>query len=199
MIAITNKSAYEICVIYKGDKCIEKCNNNEKLVINNEGKNYCKLNNNCPKYYSLPDNNCVDFCNTINYFINETEKICGFCRDFFPDRQYKILGQNECFEKKLEHSYFIDENLKIIDYCNNQCKTCSDRNRCVKCYDGYFLVDDNCKSYLYIYILISIIIFIGIIILSFFLIKCIISKKNKRYEESLLKKINDELKQNSNE
>ena len=200
MIAITNKSAYEICGIYKGDKCIDKCMDNEKLFINNKEKNYCKLNVNCSKYYSLPENNCVDSCNSF-YFINESEKKCGYCRDFFPNRQYKIFSKNECIENLENSYYFVDKNLKIIDNCKDGCQNCFNRDTCESCKEGYVKKDNDCKekSYLYIYILISFIIFIGIIIFTIFLIKCIYSRKNKRYEESLLKKINDELKQNSNE
>ena len=42
MLAITNTSAFEICVIRKNGKCIYECDENESFEINTKGANYCK-------------------------------------------------------------------------------------------------------------------------------------------------------------
>ena len=74
MLAITENSAYEICAISVDGKCIEKCDNDE-IIINTEGKNYCK----CPNFYFIPGYKCIDTCN-LNFYTSNNNQ-CGLCKD----------------------------------------------------------------------------------------------------------------------
>ena len=112
MLVITDNSAYEICVISVDGKCIEKCENDE-IVINPEGKNYCK----CPNIYFIPGYKCLYSCD-LNFYVNDTNK-CGLCKHLGGNKIYKLINTTGCLEEKPNNTIFYDEDLLLLICDNN--------------------------------------------------------------------------------
>ena len=107
MLAITDNSAYEICIISVDGKCIEKCDNND-IIINTKGKNYCK----CPKYYFIPSYKCIDTCD-LNFYIN-VDNQCGLCKDLGGNKIYKLINTTGCLEEIPDNTIFYDEDSFLL-------------------------------------------------------------------------------------
>ena len=107
MLAITDSSAYEICPIRVDGKCIEKCDNDE-IIINIEGSNYCK----CNKYYFIPGYKCIDDCD-LNIYTNNGDK-CGLCKYLGGNKIYKLINTTECLEKKPKNTIFYNEDSLLL-------------------------------------------------------------------------------------
>ena len=112
MLAITDNSAYEICVISVNNKCLEKCDNDD-IIINPEGKNYCK----CPNLYFVPDYKCIDSCD-INIYVNNSNK-CGLCKHLGGNKKYKLINTKGCLEEKPNNTIFYDEDSLLLTCDNN--------------------------------------------------------------------------------
>jgi len=107
MLAITDNSAYEICIISVDGKCIEKCDNDE-IIINTKGKNYCK----CPKYYFIPTYKCIDICD-LNFYI-DVDNQCGLCKDLGGNKIYKLINTTGCLEEISDNAIFYDEDSLLL-------------------------------------------------------------------------------------
>ena len=107
MLAITDNSAYEICIISVDGKCIEKCDNDE-IIINTKGKNYCK----CPKYYFIPTYKCIDICD-LNFYI-DVDNQCGLCKDLGGNKIYKLINTTRCLEEIPDNAIFYDEDSLLL-------------------------------------------------------------------------------------
>ena len=107
MLAITDNSAYEICIISVDGKCIEKCDNDD-IIINTKGKNYCK----CPKYYFIPSYKCIDTCD-LNFYINVNNQ-CGLCKDLGGNKIYKLINTTGCLEEIPDNTIFYDEDSFLL-------------------------------------------------------------------------------------
>jgi len=107
MLAITDNSAYEICIISVDGKCIEKCDNDD-IIINTKGKNYCK----CPKYYFIPSYKCIDTCD-LNFYIN-IDNQCGLCKDLGGNKIYKLINTTGCLEEIPDNTIFYDEDSFLL-------------------------------------------------------------------------------------
>lgn len=107
MLAITDNSAYEICIISVDGKCIEKCDNDD-IIINTKGKNYCK----CPKYYFIPSYKCIDTCD-LNFNIN-VDNQCGLCKDLGGNKIYKLINTTGCLEEIPDNTIFYDEDSFLL-------------------------------------------------------------------------------------
>ena len=107
MLAITDNSAYEICIISVDGKCIEKCDNDD-IIINTKGKNYCK----CPNYYFIPSYKCIDTCD-LNFYINVNNQ-CGLCKDLGGNKIYKLINTTGCLEEIPDNTIFYDEDSFLL-------------------------------------------------------------------------------------
>ena len=113
ILAITKTSAYEICILSIDDTCVEKCDN-DNIVLNPEGKNYCE----CPKLYFKPSYKCIDNCDT-NFYIKEESKYCGLCKDLGGNKIYKLINTEGCLEEKPNNTIFYDEE-KLLLTCDDK-------------------------------------------------------------------------------
>ena len=113
MLAITKESAYEICAISAEGKCIEKCEN-DNIIINYEGPNYCK----CPNLYFIPGYKCIHTCD-LKFYINNNLNQCGLCKDLGGNKIYKLINTTECLEEKPNNTIFYDEDLSLL-ICDNK-------------------------------------------------------------------------------
>ena len=176
MLAITNKSAYKICISRNETDC-EICNDNQ-LMLDSSKYNFCGTNCNS-NYILMPHNICTDTCDERIFSIKDNK--CGLCKDFGDGSEFKFYNQTGCTNKKPENSIFVNEDLKIIDcdinykyengncilkchdYCekcsmystdinNQQCTSCKNnlylqKGNCVeKCSNKYFLIDKQCRK-----------------------------------------------------
>ena len=81
MLLITNKSAYEICIIKEKGKCIENCGNRKNIILNSEKGNYCSSEESCEKYILIPENICIDTCDDNFYILKDNN--CSICKYFY--------------------------------------------------------------------------------------------------------------------
>ena len=158
LLAITQSSAYEICINGKfNGKCRDKCPNNNRVKINNEKGNFCE-DNNCP-IVLIPYYNCIEKCDEPNYVLNGKE--CGLCKYLNKTFPYKIINETNCLKEKPKNTYLENESTYILKYCHYSCETCSlegeyhchtckksfyknYEGKCdTKCPDNYFKNDKN--------------------------------------------------------
>ena len=164
MQAITKQTAYKICAIKddSGD-CIEECQTG-KLIIDVDG-NKCKESCDNDKYILIPNNICINECDT-KFFVYNSTKHCGLCKDMNRLNPYKILGSSECLNDLPEGTEIFNSKLYLLQ-CkegyyleNNQCKKvcknekclfCNEQsdniNLCLICKDGYLKINYNNNSF----------------------------------------------------
>ena len=145
LIAITNNSAYEIC-LFKNEEgnCVNDCGSPENEFIDSELNNRCKKQDDkCNNYILYPENICIENCDTKFYILNK--KQCGLCKDLNTTHQFKLINSNKCLDQKEENTYYISENLKIIAYCHESCKNCTGPidTQCIECQTGYEKNEDG--------------------------------------------------------
>ena len=172
MLALTKDSAYEICVVYGGYECIDKCYNiyDDKIFYDTQKPNLC-FNKNlylCENYILMPDEVCIEECdeNIFTIINDNNKKQCGLCRDLNKTNPYKLINTKKCFSTPPEGTKIIDEKLKlincsdgytlkndtcIVDKCNSHCKTCKgysedDNNQmCISCKnENEVVLNGNC-------------------------------------------------------
>lgn len=162
MLAITNKSAYKICVTRDEEDC--KICEESQLMLDSSKYNFC--GNICnSKYILIPHNICTDICDESIFSINDNK--CGLCKDFGDGNEYKFYNQSGCVKEKPENSIYVNEDLKIIDCdnnykyengkcilkCHDNCNNCTmystniNNQQCTSCKNGQlFLQDGNCVT-----------------------------------------------------
>lgn len=137
MLAVTDNSAYQVCLVKEYEKCVTECSSG-RIILDSINGNICGNANTCEKGIVLiPEDICILSCNTSIYIVHQNQ--CGLCKTFFPnEKEFKLFGQNDCLETRPNGTYFINEDSKILDYCNdNNCLYCSNSEICTQCYEGY--------------------------------------------------------------
>ena len=165
MLAITEDSAYQICTIDNGyNYCIDKCYNNEQIILDTQKPNKCGSDYNCENFLLMPNKVCIESCDE-NIFIKK-DKQCGLCKDIDKENPYKLLNTTKCFKSPPEGTKIINDNLKllncsdgytlinescILEECNDLCQTCSEysedneNQKCFSCKnDNHVLYNGNC-------------------------------------------------------
>ena len=99
MLAITSSNAYEICIIKDNNICIDSydcINSNYEYILDLEGN---KCGNSCDdgKILLVKEKICIDSCNEEYYIIVNNQ--CGLCKDFYPDKPYKLINTSQCFSE----------------------------------------------------------------------------------------------------
>ena len=166
MLAITANASYEVCIIKENNKCIDSydCNQtNYNYILNSEGN---KCANECEegKVLFIKNNFCIDSCNESIYVIEDNK--CGLCKDFHPDKPYKIIDSNVCLSQseipgniyiyddklfllKCEDGYKPEVDKCVLD-CYFACETCWEKSedennqKCLSCKPNYMLEGENC-------------------------------------------------------
>ena len=188
MLAITKDSAYEICVLSIDGKCVEKCDN-DQIILNPEGKNYCE----CPVFYFKPSYKCLDNCDT-NFYTQE-EKYCGLCKDLGGDKIYKLINTEGCLEEIPNNTIFYDEE-KLLLTCDNRShlenETCVLNSK----KDDDNIVEEKEDEVDYIFY-----IFVSIIVIVFLIISIIIFVKlcSKNKKDDLLVQIDTDFEPKNSE
>ena len=94
MLAITKTNAYEVCVIKKDGKCIDSndcTGSNHEFILDIEGN---KCSNDC----NSENNFCNESCDKSIYI--EINNSCFLCKDYYPDKPYKLINGSYCISKK---------------------------------------------------------------------------------------------------
>ena len=162
MLAITESSAYKICVINNNNECTDNCDEN-KYYLDTEG-NKCD-NPSCPsdKVTLVPSGVCNQTCDN-TYFV-EINGTCGLCKYFNQDgAKYKLIGSTKCLKiedinNKMEEfssklglykcisPYILKNNDCVRNAnCPENCTDC-DNDKCTKCKEGFLLDDGACKEH----------------------------------------------------
>ena len=142
IFALTEKDAYEICLIKDNDNCIERCPSNKRFVLNNIEGNHCGPAN-CMNFLLIPNNICIDYCNITFYSFNK-DKQCGLCKDIDPANPYKILNQEGCFSHIPSNTYIFNGKYNLLNMCPDNCSMCSSLDNCTECKKGFILENYQC-------------------------------------------------------
>ena len=158
MIGLTETNAYQICTIKYNNECVESCPPGYYLIFDSINGNHCESTKKCDLTL-IPEEICIESCNTTFFTLNDDRTQCGLCKDIYPDNKpYKIYGEEGCkSEDEIKHTYPLYEEYNIVGYCDDSCKECKSLNECTECYSGFELsegkcvkeeesnCDDNCK------------------------------------------------------
>ena len=162
MLVFSNGEAYKICLFRNGDSCVSSCPDGTKLVLDVKG-NKCKSisdSDDC-NLKLVPDDICIETCDTNIYKLSDDQKSCGLCGYFDNTKPYRIIKTDECLAAKPEGTQWYNEkyNLlecakgyqldsekkKCIPHCYPSCLKCNDYSEnaknhdCIECKEGYFL------------------------------------------------------------
>ena len=168
MLAITSSNAYEICIIKDNNICIDSndcINSNYEYILDLEGN---KCGNSCDngKILLVKEKICIDSCDEEYYILVNNQ--CGLCKDFYPDKPYKLINTSQCFSEseipigtviynynlnllKCKQNYIL-KNEECIFNCFETCNNCSEfsddisNQKCLWCKDNFTLVNGNCIS-----------------------------------------------------
>ena len=166
MLAISNTSAYKICIIKNGDLCLNSCSSGN-LILDING-NKCLSDDDNGQIILMPDNIYInkDSCNLNIFTLNSDETVCGLCSYFYPNgEKYKLINTTGCLSTIPYNTEYYNENLFLLkcknechlesnecipDSCYERCKTCSEISKdindqkCSSCKSGYILDNGNC-------------------------------------------------------
>ena len=167
MLAITNRSAYIICMLRYRGNCVEKCPQGLYEKYDSTTYNRCGHSENCSMKL-MPNNICIDSCDPNIYIQIGNE--CWLCKDYKQEGIYKLVNTTGCIKEKLNNTIFINEYLNLItchnDYkydnesglcvlknCHSNCQGCyansngDNEQNCIKCKNIYhFLEKGNCVN-----------------------------------------------------
>ena len=122
MLAITKTNAYEVCIIKKDGKCIDSndCSgSNHEFILDIEGN---KCSNDC----NSENNFCNVSCDKSIYI--EINNSCVLCKDYYPDKPYKLIIGSICFsEEDIPEGEIYNSSLFLL-----------------RCKDGYVFEDETC-------------------------------------------------------
>ena len=166
MLAITQNSAYKICIIKGDSSCSDTCESNN-LLLDSDGN---KCQNDCDdgKIKLMPERICIPLseCDANIYIINDNK--CGTCNYFYPDgNKYRLINTIDCIGTMPDNSEFYNENLYLLkckenyyldnyrclpdpESCYEKCISCSEIStndedqKCLSCKDGFTLEGGNC-------------------------------------------------------
>ena len=166
MLAITQTNAYEVCVIKKDGVCIDSygCTENNYNYILDINGNKCSDECDDGKFFLFKENFCSNSCDESVYIIKDNR--CGFCKDYYPDRPYKLINAPNCFScadipegseiynskfylLKCKSGYLLG-NGTCIPHCHENCQTCSEYSedinsqKCLTCKPNFILDNNNC-------------------------------------------------------
>ena len=110
MLAITNNSAYQICLIADNKKCIESCQT-DNLFIDSQGPNFCGKN--CSNYILVPNEICINECDD-NFFYSNDSYHCGFCIYTNQTHPYKLLNTSGCLNLIPDDTYLFNEKKYLL-------------------------------------------------------------------------------------
>ena len=87
LLAITENTAYEVCIIKDSNgECISSCGSSKIEIIDSVNHNHCgSPSEKCSKITLYPENICINYCNTTIYEFDEYNKKCGLCKDLYND------------------------------------------------------------------------------------------------------------------
>ena len=168
MLAITKKSAYEICAIQGTSDCIEECSSGTELILDEDGNKCGTITGSENKYFLIPEEVYISKCDLSIYVVDSSNR-CGLCRDMNNEKPNKLINTTECLSDNQipVGAEYYKENLKLlvcksgyilnegtcIPHCFENCETCTEystneaEQHCITCIEGYYLENNitfNC-------------------------------------------------------
>ncbi len=147
MLAITSKSAYEICVLKINGIYIDTYNcseTNYEYMIDIEG-NKCATSCEDGKVLLIRENMCNDTCDKFFYVLNNNNE-CGLCKQFYPDKPYKIINSPNCLSSEEIPEQAEDYNPKLyLLKCKEGYKVERDKQKenINECFKGKNIIKEN--------------------------------------------------------
>ena len=136
MLAITTESAYRICTICSNNECVDTCSSN--IYYDTDKGNICTESYQCDNYKLIPDNICIDSCDTYIYNYDE-QKQCGLCKDFNFSKPFKMVNHTGCLAELIDKSHYVNYEFGLIScnenysFFNNECKLSDCYKNCEVC------------------------------------------------------------------
>ena len=166
MLIFSNGNAYKICLFRSGDSCVSSCPSDTTLVLDVTG-NMCKSSSSAECSLKLvPDNICIDSCDTDIYKLSDDNKMCGLCEYFDNSKPYRLIKTENCLATMPEGTKYYNEKYKLLEcasgyqfdsvnklcvpHCYSSCLKCTDfsedseDHKCTECKEGYYLNGTNC-------------------------------------------------------
>ena len=164
MLAVTETSAYKICIL----KSSGSCNNACSTLLRDPEANICGTTCTGDKIKLMPDNICIEknSCDLTIFILDSAETICGLCSYFYSTgAKYRLIGTDGCLSSipgnteyyneklyllKCKTNYHLDSGSCVPDSCYETCQTCSEvstdetNQKCTSCKTGYTLNSGNC-------------------------------------------------------
>ena len=113
MLVITSTGANKICLFRNGDNCVSSCPSGTKLVLDVKG-NKCDSSDECDLKL-VPDNICIESCDTNIYKLSDDKKSCGLCGYFNQSKPYRLIKTEECFESPPEGTQIYLEKYSLLE------------------------------------------------------------------------------------
>ena len=169
MLVFSSGNAYEICLFRDGDSCVSACPSETTLVLDVNG-NKCKSSSSSTEcsLKLVPDDICIESCDTNIYKLSNDQKLCGLCGYFDETKPYRVIGTDECLETKPAGTQFYNEKYKLLEcpkgyqfdtenkkcvtHCYSSCFNCTDysedseNQKCIVCKEGFLLDGTNCNE-----------------------------------------------------
>ena len=137
MLAISETSAYKLCIIKRGSSCLETCSSGN-LILDPTG-NKCGTNCNTGKIKLMPEGICINKkdCDLNFYILNLGQTECGVCKYFYPNgEKYKLINTLGCISSTKNSDYYIshlnllnckkdyhlEDNECLPNYCYERCE-----------------------------------------------------------------------------
>lgn len=97
----------------------------------------------CNNNFYLLEGNCVSSCGD-NYYRDDLSKKCINC---YKRGQYKKENENACISS-IPPQYYLEPSNEygIVKKCKNECKSCTDINKCTSCIENYLLSYGECLT-----------------------------------------------------
>ena len=117
MLAITPNSAYKICIIKDGNRCLENCSS-DNLILDIDG-NKCQSSSSCDegKIKLMPNDICINesLCDEKIFVKNDSH--CGLCKEFYPnDNKYKLFNTSGCQDVSVTFLIIPNNIIQILIY-----------------------------------------------------------------------------------
>ena len=95
MLVFSPEGASKICLFRNGDTCESACPSGTSLVLDVNG-NQCISNSNDCSLKLVPDDICIESCDTNIYKLSDDLKSCALCGYFDSSKPYRLIKTEEC-------------------------------------------------------------------------------------------------------
>ena len=115
MLIFSNGDAYKICLFRNGDSCKDSCPTGTSLVLNVTGNRCKSFSSSQCDLKLVPENICIDSCDTDIYKLSDDDKSCGLCEYFNSSKPYKLIKTQVCLDYLPNGTKFYNEKYELLE------------------------------------------------------------------------------------